>query len=288
MEKGIIISGTKREYQVYIHSSKNIKKAVVRKTLIYKFGPLFVGDEVDIDEDETICNLYPRKNRLIRPKVANVSYAAICTSTAEPSFTSYLLEKYLTYLIYCHVTPLILFTKTDMLDNNELTRILSYKKYYETLGYKTFMISTKNSETFMPLKEIIKDKNVIFMGQTGVGKSSSLNMIDPTLERKIGEYSKALGRGKHQTKEVVLFPYQNGFIGDTPGFSSLELPIKQDELAACFPGFENFAHLCFYTDCLHIFEKKCEVKKHIEEGFISKESYENYKKMLEELKEKGK
>ena len=94
MEKGIIISGTKREYQVYIHSSKNIKKAVVRKTLIYKFGPLFVGDEVDIDEDETICNLYPRKNRLIRPKVANVSYAAICTSTAEPSFRkiSYLFD----------------------------------------------------------------------------------------------------------------------------------------------------------------------------------------------------
>ena len=121
------------------------------------------------------------------------------------------------------------------------------------------------------------------MGQTGAGKSSLLNAINANYEREIGEYSKALGRGKHKTKEVILLPYNNGFIGDTPGFSSLELDIFKEDLTHYFPGYEELYLDCYFSDCLHQNEKECSVKKNIENGHLSKEAYETYLKLLSEL-----
>ena len=133
------------------------------------------------------------------------------------------------------------------------------------------------------IKNLFNNKTIALMGQTGVGKSSLLNVLVPESKREIGEYSEFLGRGKHKTKEVVLIPYQNGFIADTPGFSSLELPFFKEDLAKCFVGFENLYKECKFANCLHINERDCAVKEEVAKGIISKELYDNYLKISNEL-----
>ena len=123
------------------------------------------------------------------------------------------------------------------------------------------------------------------MGQTGAGKSSLLNSVDSSFNREVGEYSRALGRGKHQTKEVVLLPYLDGYLADTPGFSSLELDMDENDVAANFPGMQEEHVKCYYPNCLHVSEPKCAVKDKFLQGNIPSIIYESYLKLLEEIKE---
>ena len=121
------------------------------------------------------------------------------------------------------------------------------------------------------------------MGQTGVGKSSLINLINENFNREIGEYSLALGRGKHQTKEVILLPFEDGFIGDTPGFSSLELNIYKEDLASSFPFISSYYTECRYSNCLHQNEPGCKIKELLNNNLLDKENYDNYLQMLGEL-----
>jgi len=284
----ILISGNKRRFKAKNVESGQEVLVTPRKTLLYTFGPLFIGDVVDIDKENTIVKAYPRKNLLIRPRVANLDYAVVVASTYEPFFSSYLLDKFLCYLNYCRIPAIIAFTKVDKLGEKETENIKKYREYYESIGFPSFMTNKFDEKTVEPIKELIKGKTIAFMGQTGAGKSSLINTIDEDFNRSIGEYSKALGRGKHKTKEVVFLPYMGGLIGDTPGFSSLDfslLKIKYRDLSRIYPGYEKYSLKCYYNDCMHLAEKKCKVLEAIKNNELSKESYENYNKMLKEIKE---
>ena len=131
----------------------------------------------------------------------------------------------------------------------------------------------------------MKSKNSVFIGQSGVGKSSLLNYIYPEWELKIGEYSHALGRGKHQTKEVILLPFEDGFIGDTPGFSSLELNLTKEELAEHFIGFKKYFGKCYFKDCIHVHEKSCLLKDDLENKAYPYELYEHYLLLLKDIEQ---
>ena len=175
----------------------------------------------------------------------------------------------------------VIFTKVDKLENFD--HLKTVKEDLLKLGYPVYFLSKDGDDELARLKEDIDGKSIVFMGQTGVGKSSAINKIEPNFERKIGEYSVALGRGKHQTKEVILLPYKNGFIGDTPGFSSLDLNLFKEDLAQYFPGYEKLYTQCYFSNCLHQNEKQCKIKEEICNDNLSKEGYEAYIKLLSEL-----
>lgn len=240
-----------------------------------------VGDRVIFDEDNLVIEtIHPRDSFLKRPPVANISQIILVFSLKEPEFSYHLAFKYLTYANMNNIKAKLVLTKIDKdIDTNLISEI---KEVFSSVGVDTYFISNKTKIGLDEVKSLFNNEVSCVMGQTGVGKSSLINAIDPFYQREVGEYSKALGRGKHQTKEVILLPYQGGYIADTPGFSSLELNLFKEDLAAFFPAFNHLYNKCYYTDCLHISESKCAVKEAIEQGVISNKAYECYLKLLDE------
>ena len=240
-----------------------------------------VGDEVDFNEETMVIEtIYPRNSFLKRPPIANISQIILVFSLKEPEFSYLLAFKYLTYANMNNIKAKLVLTKIDKdIDTDLVKRI---KEVFSSVGIETYFISSKTKEGLDAVKALFTNEVSCVMGQTGVGKSSLINAIDPDYEREIGEYSSALGRGKHKTKEVILLPYQGGYIADTPGFSSLDLNLFKEDLAAFFPAFNHLYNRCYYTDCLHLSESKCAVKEAINEGKISQKAYECYQKLSEE------
>ena len=278
--EGKILSTVGGLYKVY--SDGVVYNLFSRGSIKHKNFSLIAGDNISFDENENvIVKVFDRKNSLIRPHAANVDLMMITMSVVEPELSPELVYKFLTYANLNEIPAAVLFTKMDKL--TDTNKVDTLRKDLEKLGYKVFLISRENSENLQELQDFLANKTTIIMGQTGVGKSTAINLIDPQFNRKIGEYSDALGRGKHQTKEVVLLPYRNGFIGDTPGFSSLELDLYKEDLAHYFPGYEAHYLNCYFSNCLHQNEKECKIKEEIAKGNLSKEGYDIYIKLLNQL-----
>ena len=240
-----------------------------------------VGDQVEFDEENLVIEtVYPRDSFLKRPPIANISQMILVFSLKEPEFSYLLAFKYLTYANMNNIKAKLVLTKIDKDIDQDL--IKQIKEVFSSVEVETYFVSNKTKEGLEEVKGLFTNEVSCVMGQTGVGKSSLINAIDPNYEREIGEYSFVLGRGKHRTKEVVLLPYQGGYIADTPGFSSLDLNLFKEDLAAFFPAFNHLYNKCYYTDCLHISESKCAVKDAINEGKISLKAYECYQKLLDD------
>lgn len=241
-----------------------------------KLTPL-VGDTVVIDEvNNYILDILPRKNELSRPMIANVDSCIIVTSVKEPSLSLLLLDKMLSIIIYNKINPIICFSKTDLLTKEELEELNKIYDYYNKIGIPTIF----NTETDK-LDALIKNKIVVLTGQTGAGKSSLINKLNPHLNLETNHISKALGRGVHTTRHVELFPYKESLIADTPGFSSLDLnKIKKEELKNTFIEFGNN---CQFKDCMHLKEQNCNVKERVNQNIIMASRYENYQKMVSEI-----
>lgn len=269
-----------KKYGTYTVLSDGVfYNASVRGTLKFK-DHLYVGDEVFLsDSNYIIEEMLERKSLLKRPSIANIDQIVLVFSLVEPDFSYFLAFKYLTYANYNDIPAVIVLSKSDKDNDKEGDKIV---EVFNILNIPIYLTSSKSQQGIDEVKELLKDKKSVLMGQSGVGKSSLLNAIDPSYVREIGEYSFALGRGKHQTKEVVLLPYLDGFIADTPGFSSLELNLSKLEIAHNFPGFKDLYLSCFYSNCLHIKEKECNIIKAVNEGIIPSIAYDNYLKLLEE------
>ena len=240
-----------------------------------------VGDEVEFNPDTMVMDvIYPRRSALKRPPISNISQIILVFSLKEPEFSYLLAFKYLTYANMNNIKAKLVLTKIDK-DIDEAL-IQEIKEVFSSVGVETYFVSNKTKEGLEEVKQLFNNEISCVMGQTGVGKSSLINAIDVNYEREIGEYSVALGRGKHRTKEVILLPYSGGYIADTPGFSSLDLDLFKEDLADFFPAFNNLYNKCYYSNCLHVSENKCAVKEQIIEGKISKKAYDCYLKLLDE------
>lgn len=270
--RGQIISSSCGVFTVL--TSEGTFEGKARGTLKKKAGRLYVGDYVNFNVNESIIeDVEERKSFLKRPPISNIDQIIIILSITKPEFSYELVFKYLTYVRMNGIDASLIVTKIDLCDKKE--ELDEIKSTFETLGIKTFFVCNKTGEGLDQVKNIFKNKISCLMGQSGVGKSSLLNAINGEYKRNIGEYSKALGRGKHETKEVVLLPLEGGFIADTPGFSSLELELFKEDLAMFFPGFDEY-NKCFFSNCLHISEKKCIIKEKVENGLIPKKAYDTY------------
>ena len=276
--EGIIVS---IKYGMYTVESNGVLYNTSPRGLLKFKGKLYVGDKVILDDENfLIIDVFERKSLLKRPPISNIDQILLIFSLKEPDFSYYLAFKYLTYASFNGVNASLVLTKSDKSNEQEIKEI---KEVFEKIGVPTYVTCSKKDEGLDDIRPLFKEKISVLIGQSGVGKSSLLNAIDESYEREIGEYSLALGRGKHKTKEVVLLPYQNGYIADTPGFSSLELEMTKLEVAQYFPSFKGDALECFYSNCLHISEKNCKIKEKLARGDIPQIAYDCYLKLLEEV-----
>ena len=236
-----------------------------------------VGDDCLIDEKNNyILEILPRKNVLNRPKVANVDYCIVLTSIKSPNLSTLLLDKQLSFLIINNIKPIIIFSKLDLCNNEEIKEIDLLKDYYESINIKVFY----NNE-LDKIKKFLKGKEVVITGQTGAGKSTFINTLGD-LNIKTNEISHSLGRGKHTTRHVEIYNINNINIADTPGFSALDLNFTKEELRDSFLEFKKYT--CKFNNCFHDKEIMCGVKEALAHHKIIQSRYDDYLKIISEVK----
>ena len=275
--QGKIIKQVSNDYTVLANNQNYICKSR-GKFRNMKIIPL-VGDLVEFNEKENyILKIYPRKNELVRPNVSNIDQVMVITSVKRPDFSSNLLDKLLVVIEFHNIEPIIIFTKIDLLNEEDKEKINKIKKYYENIGYKCF-INTELDK----IKTLFKDKVTVFTGQSGAGKSTLLNHLNIDLNLETNEISDALGRGKHTTRHTELLFIEGGMVADTPGFSSLSLSMMTGmDIRDNFRDFNMYRDLCKYRDCMHDKEDQCIIKNKVESKDILASRYENYIKFIHE------
>lgn len=285
LTKGRIVKALSGFY--YIDDGQDIHQCRARGKLRKQAMKPVVGDFVEFQkgnhDDGYLMKILERKNVLKRPPIANVDQALLVFSRKEPDFSRMLLDKFLLLIEHNGIVPIIVISKMDLEDDDHIHQ---YIDEYRQAGYQVIETSSQNNWGIEQLKAIFQDKVTVITGQSGVGKSSLLNALDIHLNLETNEISKALGRGKHTTRHVELMKMYGGYVGDTPGFSSLELDMEPTEAAVAYHDFFELSKQCKFKGCLHDHEPYCAVKEAVEEKKISKERYENYLLMLDELKKR--
>ena len=277
--QGIIIKSLAGFY--YVEADGQVYQTRARGNFRKKGQTPYVGDFVDFSaEDQSegyILKIHERKNSLVRPPIVNIDQAVVIMSAKEPDFNANLLDRFLVLLEQKTIDPLIYISKLDLVEDR--SQLDAYKAIYEKIGYP-FLYS---------LEELLPhlDKKVtVFMGQTGVGKSTLLNKIAPDLALETGQISDSLGRGRHTTRAVSFYNVNGGKIADTPGFSSLDYEVKESELLNdCFPELAEISQGCKFRTCTHTHEPACAVKLALETGQVAQSRYDNYLQFLSEIEQ---
>lgn len=243
-----------------------------------------VGDLVDYDEVQgsyRIQKIHPRKNRLLRPAAANVDQALIVTSCKDPDFSTRLLDRLIFLVVLAGVKPAIVITKYDLLSQQEQEKLEAQLDWYRQAGYEVVYSYPGSDDE--PLKELLKDRVSVLCGQSGAGKSSLLNRLEPGFELAVQEISKALGRGRHTTRHCELHPAAQGLVADTPGFSSLDFTrLDISSLKDVILDFQPYQGQCRFSDCSHIHEPDCVVRTALEQGQLNPFVYEDYVQLIRE------
>ena len=246
-----------------------------------------VGDRVEVrelgDGEGFVERILPRRNAFARPAVANIDQLVVIASAAIPKTDPFLIDRVTSIAALKDCRVAVVLNKCDLDPAKELYDI------YSASGFSTLQVSAKTGEGMEDLKALIAGKLTAFTGNSGVGKSSILNALDPEFHLQVGEISTALGRGRHTTRHVELHRLSCGAeVVDTPGFSSfdaeeLDLELKR-RLPETFPEFGPYLEECRFVGCSHTREKGCAVLEALRQGKIQKSRHNSYLRLYEELK----
>lgn len=257
----------------------NIHKTRIRGRIQEK---IFPGDKVGYSEN-VIEEVYPRKNLLHRPSVANVDQVGVVQSLTKPTFDRKLLDRFLVIIEAQNLTPIIIINKIDEKNNTDIKE--PNLTDYKTAGYDICKISAKNETKLDQLKIILQNEINVLTGPSGVGKSTIINALIEEADMRTGEVSQRLNRGVNTTRHVELLNLDNGgWLADTPGFTSLDIDgIDPTDLRYLYPEFNQYLGHCKFNSCSHTHEPDCAVKKAVKEGELSQKRYRTYKKFYQEL-----
>ena len=248
-----------------------------------------VGDRVTYTQLEdgsgALDSILPRRNAFRRPAVANIDALVIIASGAIPITDPFLIDRVASLATYKGCENIICFNKCDLDGADELFET------YTRAGFRTFRVSAETGEGIDALSAAIAGRICAFTGNSGVGKSSILNALEPEFGLETGDVSVRLGRGRHTTRHVELFRLKNGaVVADTPGFSSFDTEefsetCRPEELAATFPEFRPYLDQCRFQGCAHVKEKGCAVLAARKAGEIAKSRHESYVRLYQQAKE---
>ncbi len=292
MNKGIILKGVGGFYEVLDAADlKSIFTCKVRGVHRKSGGvtPL-PGDDVSfriLDASKKlghIEDIFPRRNAFVRPPVANIDQMGIVISINSPEPDLGLADKLLLTCEVKDIKPIVLINKSDLETNVKVEEIRSI---YANVGYTVIVMSKFGHLGYDVLHQELKGQRTAFAGQSGVGKSTILNIIMDNWMMETGDVSKRIQRGRHTTRHVQLFALdQGGFLVDTPGFSSYTVSdIAYQELADYYPEFRRVIGQCRFKGCSHVSEPGCIIQGQVEDRTIDSGRYERYKQIYKELKE---
>ncbi|MBQ2675846.1 MAG: ribosome small subunit-dependent GTPase A [Clostridia bacterium] len=279
---GIIVKAIAGFY--YVDTGDGIFECKARGIFRKNGQSPLVGDRVVISLTDggkgIVENISARKNALVRPPVANIDRLFVVVSTVDPAPNTYIIDRVIANAENSDIEPIVIINKCDIKDGDDIYRI------YKNAGFNTFMVSAQSGEGIDAIRSLIADKTVAFTGNSGVGKSSILNMLDENLNLAVGDISKKLGRGRHTTRHVELYPVCDGYIVDTPGFSSFDMEqcdvMRKEQLQYCFREFAPYIGECKFTSCSHTKEKGCKIVDAVNSGEIAISRHESYVQLYKE------
>ena len=297
---GKVVKGLGGLYEVITENEKIICRA---KGSLHRYDDkILIGDDVIVTLDENtpdgviISEIRDRKNSLIRPPLANLDYLFIAFAAKKPSPVLETVDKLVSIAEHNKILPVIIVTKSDISSENAE----EYAEIYRNAGLSVFVTSSSLGEGVGELKEYIKEnikdgKTAAFAGASGVGKSTLLNVLFPSLSLKTQEISSKIERGRHTTRHVEIFGIgEGGFLADTPGFSLIDFArfdfFEIDELEATFREFLPYKGKCRYSDCSHVGEgeDECAIVRAVKEGKISQVRLDSYRAIYRVLKSRNK
>ena len=262
-------------------------------------NPVAVGDlvryEMDADKAQ-ITEILPRRNYLIRRSTnlsrqahiiaANLDRAFLVVSLYFPEIKLPFLDRLLVTCEVYGIHPVIVLSKVDLYREAAPEEVTHFHAIYEGAGYEVIDCSVVSGEGIGRLREEMRGRICLFSGESGVGKSSLIKALDPSLDPKTGQISAAHLQGKHTTSLYEMYPLASGgYVIDSPGIRGFGLvDLEKEEIAKYFPEMLKASADCRFTPCTHTHEPGCTVKAAVEEGVISPERYNSYLGMLEEDK----
>lgn len=285
--QGVIIKGIGGLYFVKVQDK--VIECKARGKFRYAGLSPVIGDKVEIiletdDSKGVIEKIFTRDTELIRPVVANVTQAFVVFAFKKPDLNMDLLNKFLVLCKYNKLNIVLCLNKLDLVEEVDEELI----KELKSAGCDIVFLKAKEGEGLEELKTKIKNNITVFCGPSGVGKSTILNSLVGREAMKTGDISEKSQKGKHTTRHSELIEYEEGFLLDTPGFSSLSLDfIEKEQLQHCFPEFEKYRGDCRFSNCMHNKEPNCKVKEAVEVNEIYQDRYKFYIKTLEEIIARG-
>lgn len=316
--QGTVLAGTNNFFEIEcddgITRSCSIKGKILKSDIEY-YNPLAPGDIVEIEADSMdnekgqVVSLVPRRNEFVRWNIkgrkpqllaANVDYMILVTTPSEPPFRPRFIDRELAQAEFQSLTPVIVCNKYDLIGSDETVAVEKYLQNWERLGYKVMRISAKTREGVVEFARLLENRLSALVGQSGVGKSSLVNVLDDTCVLKTGSLSRKYGRGNHTTTKGTLNRIQlntaltGGVKGrvasiiDTPGIRRFMLHgIEADDLALYFREFKPFLGKCtFGMSCSHTHESGCRIRQAVADGDIMEERYDSWLRITEQIKNK--